>query len=409
NLTVFGRYSFADFDLAGRGVFDTSGVAVGGRGIGLNGFGAQSQTRNHSLAAGFNYTLSPNWLTDFRFGYFKYRVMVNPNGLGTTPATDVGIPGLNLGDDFTSGMPAFFLDGGVDMEWGYALSDRLNRCNCPLDQNEDQFQFVNNWINIRGNHQIKFGADIRYARNLRVPSDQHRAGQLTFRAAGTGTFTVGPGFTGGTTDGLGLATFLLGNVNFFNRYVSPVTNAGERQKRWFFYGQDTWRITPKLTLNYGLRWEIYFPQSVTCDGCGGFLDTRTGEIRVAGIGPIDRDMNVDNTFTNFAPRIGIAYELTPKMVVRLGYGRSYDIGVFGSIFGHSVTQNLPVLATQEVFGPNKFNFETAFTLAAGPPTFNFATVCNVDTSTGRCALSETFASFVQPEKMRLGHVDAWNA
>ena len=52
----------------------------------------------------------------------------------------------------------------------------LARCNCPLTESEQQFQFVNNWTKIRGNHQIKFGADIRYAMNLRIPSDNNRTG-----------------------------------------------------------------------------------------------------------------------------------------------------------------------------------------------------------------------------------------
>jgi len=56
--------------------------------------------------------------------------------------------------------------------------------------------------------------------------------------------------------------------------------------------------------------------------------------------------NVANSFTDLAPRLGIAYEATPKTVVRMGYGRSFDIGVFGSIFGHTATQNLPVLVQQ---------------------------------------------------------------
>jgi hypothetical protein len=404
NLSVFSRYSFQDFKLTGRGVFDTPSVAVGGRGIGLNGFGAQSKTRNHSLATGFNYTLSQTWLTDFRFGYFKYRVNVDPNGVGSTPATDAGIPGLNMGDEFTSGMPAFFINNGpvnADMEFGYGLSDRLNRCNCPLRQSEDQFQFVNNWIKILGNHQIKFGGDIRYARNLRVPSDAHRAGELSFSADGTG-------LSGGTpsSGGLGLATYLLGNVTTFARYVSTATDAGERQKRWFFYWQDTWRFSPKWTFNYGLRWEIYFPQSVTCDGCGGFVELSTGQTRVAGVGGVERNMNVENTFTNFAPRIGIAYQRTEKMVVRMGYGRSYDIGVFGSVFGHSVTQNLPVLGRQQLTGPvTGSSFEAAFTLAVGPTALVFPTVG----SDGRFTTPDGVNPFIQPGKMRLGYVDAWNA
>ncbi len=124
----------------------------------------------------------------------RYHVNVVPNGVGTTPATDAGIKGLNTGTDFTSGQPAYFVgssggdgtdtgaittSGGIS-NFGYGLG--VNRCNCPLIEQEDQFQFVNNWTKITGNHQIKFGADIRYARNLRVPSDNHRAGELYLRS-----------------------------------------------------------------------------------------------------------------------------------------------------------------------------------------------------------------------------------
>ena len=376
-LKIFGRYSFADFIQSGPTAF---GDEVGGPGFGVDGFGGKAPVRNQSIAAGFDYSLSPTWLTDFRFGFFRYRVQVLPNGVGTSPAADAGIPGLNLDAFFASGMPEFNIQGtgGTDFGFGYSLG--VNRCNCPLDQKEQQWQFVNNWTNIRGNHSIKWGADIRYARNLRVPSDKHRAGQLNFNTRRTGS----PG------GGLALATFLLGDVTFFERYVSPVTDAGETQKCWFFYGQDTWRVTPKITLNYGLRWEIYFPQKVTRDGGGGWLDVNTGEIRVGGVGGIDRTGNTENSFTNFAPRVGIAYQVRPKTIVRMGYGRSFDIGVFGSIFGHSVTQNLPVLASQEERGAQ--SWLAGFTLATGPPAPTFVTV----PPSGLFPQPDGVASFVQP-------------
>ena len=63
----------------------------------------------------------------------------------------------------------------------------------------------------------------------------------------------------------------------------------------------------------------------------------------------------------------MAYQINDKLVFRAGYGRSYDIGVFGSLFGHSVTQNLPVLAAQEVNAAA--NFDRVFTLADGAPAF----------------------------------------
>ena len=234
-LHLFGRYSIADFTNISPGVFGTVG---GGQGFeATTGFAGQASARNQSIAGGFDYTLSPSLLTDFRFGYFRYRVNVNPGGFGTSPAQEAGIPGLNT-NEFTSGMPGFFINGQGGFIFGYALPTM--RCNCPLRQNEQQYQFVNNWTRITGNHTFRFGADIRRALNLRIPSDRRRAGELNFDAART----QGP--TGG---GTGLASFLLGDVSRFERYVSTVTDAGERQNRWFFFGQDTWKMTRKLTLN----------------------------------------------------------------------------------------------------------------------------------------------------------------
>ncbi len=401
-LHTFGRYSMAKYTLTGAAAFGL----LGGNGFGTGGFAGASKSRDQSLAAGFDYSLSSSVLTDFRLGYVRYHVDVSPNGVGTAPATAVGIPGLNTGTTFTSGQPSYFvgqsggsgtdtgalsLSGGLS-NFGYGLG--VNRCNCPLLETEDQFQFVNNWTKIRGNHNIKFGADVRFARNLRVPSDNHRAGELTFAKELTSDKTNG--------GGVALATFLLGDVTTFKRYVSTVTTAAERQKRWFFYGEDTWRATNKLTISYGLRWEIYNPESVNGKGNGGFLDLNTGNIRVAGVGGISDSFNVANNWRNFAPRLGIAYQLTPKTVVRMGYGRSYDIGVFGSIFGHAVTQNLPVLAVQNNNPSSQFN--DVFTLAQGPSAPVFPAV----PSNGLLPLPDLIFSRARPNRMRLARLDAYN-
>jgi len=395
-LHVFGRYSLANYNQTAGGAFGL----LGGRGFGDGGFAGTSKSRNQSIASGFDYALGPTLLTDFRFGFVRYHVNVSPLGVGTTPASDIGIPGLNLGDAFTSGQPGYFVgkfgDSGTENTGdiaqtggisgiGFALG--INRCNCPLLESENQLQFVNNWTKIVNNHTFKVGADIRYALNLRVPSDAHRAGELSF----ANTFT-----------NVGLATFLLGEVTTFKRYVSPNTTAAERQKRWFFYGQDTWRITPKLTFSYGLRWEIYFPESVNGKGNGGLLDLSTGDLRVAGVGGINLHFNVENSFNNLAPRLGIAYQITPKTVLRAGYGRSFDTGVFGSIFGHTVTQNLPVLEVQdnELSGSN---FEV-FHLDQGPPAPVFPAV----PSNGLLPLPDGVFARARPTRMRLPTLDAFN-
>jgi len=417
-LHMLGRYSFQQFSRQGAGLF---GTEVGGPAFNVDpsvgGFAGASSVRNQSIAYGFDYSLSPSLLTDFRFGFMRYRVFVNPNGLGTSPAADAGIPGLNLDKYYTSGMPYFSLNQGASsggFAWGYSLG--ANQCNCPLNEQEQQFQFVNNWTNIRGNHTVKFGADIRYAMNLRVPSDSHRAGELYFN----NSFTEGPNGAG-----LSLATYLLGYTSTFNRYVSNVTTAAERQKRFFFYGQDTWRVTPKLTLNYGLRWEIYFPQTVNGAQHGGWVQADTGEVWVAGVNGIATNGNVGNSWTNFAPRLGIAYQMNPKTVLRMGYGRSFDIGTFGSIFGHTVTQNVPVLANQSLNPP--FSASDVFPLSQGPPQLNPSTIlgdnCNAITlttatsikgtqclgPTGNPLLPDGISPHIHPKDMRLLTVDAWNA
>src|SRR5258708_2982776 len=288
---VFGRYSYQKFLRSGPGLF---GAVAGGRPLPADSggqFAGTSKVRNQSLATGFDYTFSPTLLTDFRFGYMRYHVDVAPGGIGTTPAKDAGIPGLNQGDQFTTGMPFFLAytatsggsDDSKDLRLGYSLG--ANQCNCPLLEIEHQYQFVNNWTKIRGNHTFKFGADIRYAYNLRVPSDKHRAGELTFsqdQTQGTIPDPKNPGKTI-TDGGSGLAAFLLGDVTFFERYKSASTTASETQPRFFFFGQDTWRVNNKLTVNLGLRWEIYRPESVVGTGQGGWVDPAPGEVRVAGL------------------------------------------------------------------------------------------------------------------------------
>jgi hypothetical protein len=360
-------------------------------------------------------------VTDLRFGFFRYRVNVLPSDFGQNTASDVGVPGLNL-DSFSSGLFAgFVIDPRIqNIAGGFSLGTEelrkgfnfgsgqfVNRCGCPLDEEENQFQVVSNTTRLYGAHTIKFGADVRRAYNLRVPSDLHRSGELTF---GTGlTRGVGGG-------GLGLATLLLGDVTEFGRYISSNTDARERQWRHFYYGQDTWRATSKLTVNYGLRLDVVNPQTVNRAGEGGFLDLNTGEIKVAGVGDTSLSGNVENSL-NFAPRLSVAYKATDKLVIRAGYGRSYDVGVFGSVFGHTVTQNLPALAVQRLNAPS--NFDSVFTLNGGPPAFTaFFGLDNTpkqggkpNTSLppdGRFFLPDGVFARAILDKQRLPSVDAYN-
>jgi len=392
NYQVFGRFSLDYFSLSGLGGLGQ----LGSVGFGPGGLNGSSNVHNYSLATGFTKPIGTKWLTDFRFGYFKYNPKTAYSDGTKSPMDTFGFPGLNSGPGIagpptTGGLSGFLFqnngnNGGVNGALGnnnggtFAFGDGLDaaRCNCPLTESEQQFQFVNNWTRSQGNHTIKFGADIRYAMNLRVPSDQSRAGLLFFDQLGTGN---------AGSNGLGLATFILGDVTQFQRFVSTSLNAAERQKRTFFYGQDSWRVSPKFTLTYGVRWEIYFPETVNGKGNGGFANLNDGLIRVAGFGGVGSNGNVDNTYKAFAPRLSAAYQFDSKTVLRMGYGRGFDIGVFGSNFGHVVTQNLPVLARQDLsdtsFNTAASNNRSAiFTLSQGPPAFDFGPVLGAISSNG---------------------------
>ncbi len=393
-LRFFDRYTYTQFFKSAPGLF---GAAGGGPQLNPVGYTGTGDTRPQSNSFGFDYNMKPTLVTDFRFGYYRQRIFVNPLALGSF-ATDAGAPGLNIpGDPTTNSMPHFQIQGqDASFDFGNGL---YNNCNCPLIEIMQQFQFANNWTWIKGNHTIKFGPDIRRLQNLRVPSDQHRSGEIAF----TPTFTEGP--AGG---GLGLASFMLGEVSSFQRYVSNSLDAGERQWRTFYYGEDTWKVTPKLTINYGLRWEIYNPQTVTGKDKGGWLDINTGEMLVAGENHVPLSGPVKNSFKNLAPRLGIAYQLNPKTVIRMGYGRSFDVGMFGSIFGHSVTQNLPVLGTQSLQPSN--NWDHVFNLSVGPPPLDPTTVLDATPlgPTGNHLYPNGIRAYVYPDRMRLPTVDAWN-
>ena len=402
-LHIFGRYSVANFSLLAPGIFGIAGGRSFDPAGGIDGAGSNQAVNKHiSIAGGADYVVSPTLFTDFRFGWFRYHIIQTPPTAGTNGARAAGIIGLN-NDEASNDMPSFRIQdyggGSNPFKFGNGL---FTGCNCPLNQNEKQIQFVNNWTKVSGNHTIKFGADIRRAYNIRVASDRHRSGEMTFIAAGTANNAGG---------GSGLATFLLGNVSTMQRYVggSFDDNLRERQNRWFFFGQDSWKVSRKLTLNYGMRWDIYKPQTVNGVGKGGNIDLATGEVHTYGVGNRSLSGNVRNDYKLFAPRLGFAYQFDPKTVIRAGYGRGFSMGAFGSIFGHNVTQNLPVLAAQNLIGAN--NFDAAFTFAGGPGAVLVpSTVLNGQPlgPNGLPILPDKQIMFGVRDKIRLPVVDSWN-
>jgi hypothetical protein len=414
-MHAFGRFSRFTDVLSGSTLFGPAG----GNGFGLGNYGGNSVGANDSAALGLDIAINSSLLTDIRLGYYKYHITDQKYNQTTDFASALGIPGENVGG-LTGGAPSIEIaevgsttnysgsgdSQGQGPQYGAGLN--VDHCNCPLVEEEDQYQLVNNWTKTIGNHAVKFGADLRYAQNLRVPSDNDRTGVNQF---GTGPTGAGPSIVinaqsqNYTNGGLGFATFVLGDVTSFNRYASTFTNAKEFQKRDFFYVQDTWRTTQKLTLNLGLRYEFYFPETINSTGAGSVMNLQTGYFQVAGYGSLGSNMGFQRSTFPLNPRIGAAYQVNDKLVVRAGYGRSFDIGVFGSIFGHVATQDLPVLVNQSL-SQTAGNGSTVFNLAQGPAAPYFFTPVPSDgllPAPGYAVSPKT-----RPITMRLPTIDAWN-
>jgi outer membrane receptor protein involved in Fe transport len=356
--SFFARYSLADFTIDAPAVY---GVEAGGP-TPFN-FAGQSLDRTQSLALGFTYTVSPTLVGDFRFGTFRYRIRVEPFGVGTYPATEAGLPGLNLGTQETSGMPAFYINGAGGFDFGYALG--VNACNCPLKETENQFDWITNWTKEHGNHTIKWGAEVPRDEQQRIPSDEHRSGEITFTDAVTGNATVDALDNSVAPTGAALASFLLAQPSAFDRIASGIYYPGLRETRIFLYAQDTWRVTRKLTLDYGVRWENYLPQAAAKPGGTGMFDPLTGMEWAAGIGGIPLDLGVHPYNLGFLPRLGIAYQVQANTVVRAGYGWGFSPAGYGSIFGQGAEYNPPALTVQTI--PQVYTYAPDFNLLTGPP------------------------------------------
>jgi outer membrane receptor protein involved in Fe transport len=432
---AFVRFSRFTDTLSGASLFGPAG----GPGLGIAGYGGVSKGANDSAAAGIDIAINSNLVTDVRLGYFRYNILTHKNDPGNTNlpflgqnisgtapnqvvTTDFGTPDINIAD-VTATTPSNTSSNGQNTGAQFGSGLNMNHCNCPLTEREDQFQLVNNWTKTIRNHAVKFGVDLRYARNLRVPSDSDRTG--------IDNFANGP-TSNGTNGGLGFASFILGDVFSFNRYASTSTNAKEFQPRDYFYAQDTWRYSPKLTLNLGVRYEYYAPERVNGKGNGALLNYQTGYINVAGEGPIGLNMNVKAAANAWNPRLGVAYQMTPKTVIRAGYGRSFDLGVFGSDFGHVVTQNVPVLANQSLSGtagPASYAFNlsdptnntvpgigkplnaTSPLANYTPPAANSAgqiPIIETLPGTGGASIGSSVAVKARPPTERLPTLDAWN-
>jgi hypothetical protein len=376
----FGRYIYFGSDVYAPPVFGPQG---GGVAI-VSGVGGYAKGRNQNLSLNVNHVITPSLLVDGRYGYSRYRVNVLQPDYGTNLAQQVGIPNINFGGIDTSGLSRINVNGIGSFSMGGGAA-----CNCPLDEVMNYQQWASNVSWVKGSHTTKYGADIRRFWNYRR-SDGGRRGVFGFDPGVTGL----PGIS---NSGLGLAGMLLGTVSSYSRVWSMGRN-DEFETHVFFYAQDQWKITPKLTLNYGLRYEIYTPPAAR-PGMGANLDLNSGDALISGLGGISNSANIMTDPNNIAPRIGMTYLASRKTVLRLGLGRSY----FPNVYAITISgQTWPFWANQSVSAPTSYS--TIFNISQGAPPFAFPEI----PSSGRIRLPDGISTLAIPFDRQTAYIDSWN-
>jgi outer membrane receptor protein involved in Fe transport len=391
NTRMFFRYDYFGSNINTPSVF---GPVAGGPSVYPTFETGISTGQNHNGAVNLNHVFSSSLLGNIRFSYFRYGIDVLPTDYGSSTASTAGLGGINLGNADTGGIPNFIFSGtklsggsipGFQSS-GFQFGTSINT-NAPLHEQEQLYQLSPTMTKQFGNHELKWGGDYRWDVNYRSSSDTSRRGVYTFQA---GTATP----YGTSADAF--ESFLLGLPNTFQRWEF-LGNPTEHEQDVFAFVQDRWRVTPKLTLSMGVRWELYTaPYANTDDGAN--FNFATGQLMVAGYGNVDRYTNINNRYNNFAPRIGIAYQLDPNTVIRAGYGRSF----FPNFFSIQISHNYPVDYTQDLAAP--VGGSLPFTLAAGPP----APVTPVIPSSGLLPLPMGVSATGIPTDRKQGYVDMYN-
>jgi len=278
------------------------------------GFAGTGTNKTFSTALNWTHTFGSNAILDVRGGMTYYHNVATAEGAGLTTSTDVGIRGANL-DAFTSGLTQ------IDLQNGYSAPTLGFSASMPWDRSERTWNLASTFTKIKQNHTIKVGFDVRHNRDflLQVQDNGGSRGRYRFSAAQTASASDTASQSGYAN---AVASFLLDVPSLVSRDLQ-ITDPGTRHTAIFTFIHDKWQVTPKLTLDLGLRHEYYTPFIGLVDKGGlSNFDPETNSLQIAGYGSVPENLGAKTSKGNFGPRTGVSYRFNEKMVARAGYGVS---------------------------------------------------------------------------------------
>ena len=353
NDSVFARYIYSNRDRQIPGAF--GGVIDG---TGTSGFGNQ-KIKTNALVMGWTHILSPSMVNEFRFSWSKSDSDAVHQAFGISPPAAATIPGTITNPIVAGGFPGITIDGFFG---GSGLGRLGSPDFLPKFQHTNQMEFVESLSWLKGNHSLKFGADIIAPMKNQYYDVPAGRGALRFRNSFTGN---------------AMGDFLLGYVADFQ--LSNVWVVEQRHQASMFYVQDDWKVNSKLSLNLGLRYDFITPALEANDAQTNFNPAGGGSLVFAKSGSLEERGLVKPDRNNFAPRIGIVYTLDEKTVLRGGWGIFYNL--FDRVGSEDqLALNLPGLNNSSVTSTSG---SPVFFLKNGMPIASFLAAPNLDPAAGQ--------------------------
>lgn len=337
NNLFFARYDFNKFNtFTPPGLGTVNGIQISG---GRYDFDGAATDAAQQYGFGFTHIFTPNLLLDLRAAFTRINNFSAPLNYGTSPDTTVGF-GSNM--NFNS-----FSNYLTPIQFG-PFSDIGDGAYVPLQDIDNTFQYLANVSYTMGRHNFKGGVSFirRQARNVQ---SSFAAGQYTF---GLSTDTVAN--NNAKTQDNNVASSLVGAFSSDSR-TYDLNPPDYRTYEPSFFLQDNWKVSSKVTVQLGVRYDVFTPFTEAhgrisnfdfLQALGSTSSTVTGALKVANLNGVDGHAGIKTDYSNFAPRLGFSASITPRTVVRGGYGLSFFPGNYTS---NADLKNVPFVS---VFSPN---------------------------------------------------------
>jgi len=345
------------------------------------------------------YAIHSNLVVDAYFGYTSLDNNQEPPRLGENLGLNfLGIPGTNGPSREYGGWPQFTVSNFSDFG-----NPGPGSGGGPIFYADRQFQYSGNATWVRGNHSIRFGAEL-VQQNYNHFETGTGPGQFVFN--GNATTQNAAGAKSATLFN-SYAQFLLGLPSAINHELLPFDHNRliAHSHNYGIYAQDQWQALPSLTVTYGLRWD-HFPVG-TRNGRGmERYDFATNLITICGVGGTPTDCGYHVSSKEFSPRVGLAWRATNTFVVRAGFGINYDPQPLA--FVRDMLNDYPMDLSLSLGPTNSF-------LPAALPNGNLATLGQgipvipvPDISSGVVPLPKNFNMQTLPQNIRRDYVESWN-